>query len=242
MKTTQENEVNIKKAFDLINPYIVKQDSSGKYTKALRLALKSAAFDILQSTDLDGKTQLNVSNEIAERFMERCVGIDATYFHYSKKEVKTFDLHGTYTCEDLVNVVSEHATEYFNHRKDKLSDPAEVAKYLRSVLVNAHKEKFGVLFLDNQNNVITFKVLFEGTINYSAVYPREIAKIALEVGATGIIIAHNHPAGSNDVSFADFVITTDIKNGLFILGIDVVDHIILAKGNKYVSLRESGSL
>lgn len=104
----------------------------------------------------------------------------------------------------------------------------EVAKmYLSSCLRNQEREVFACLFLDNKNHVICYEELFFGTINKAAVYPREVAKKALQYNASAIILAHNHTSGSTHPSLADREITAQMKDILATLEIRVLDHIIV---------------
>jgi len=85
------------------------------------------------------------------------------------------------------------------------------------------------MFLNTQSQLIEIEILFTGTINQAAVYPREVAKRALLHNATSVILAHNHPSGSNKASESDKRITEALRNGLGLLDIRVLDHIIVAR-------------
>jgi DNA repair protein RadC len=83
-------------------------------------------------------------------------------------------------------------------------------------------------------------VIFSGTIDGAAIYPREIVKAALYANAAGVILAHNHPSGQPVPSSADKRITVRIKNALALLDIRVLDHIIV--GDSCYSFAQSGLL
>jgi len=100
------------------------------------------------------------------------------------------------------------------------------------------KEKFEVAFLTIQNTLITTKIMFEGTIAETPVYPREIIKDALNYDAASIILAHNHPGGSLKPSALDIDVTVKIKEAVSIFNIKLLDHIIVA-GEKYYSFSEN---
>lgn len=100
---------------------------------------------------------------------------------------------------------------------------------------------FCCLFLDNQNRILAFEKLFFGTINGTAVYPREVLKRALHNSAAGVIFAHNHPSGLATPSVADEVLTTRLKEALAVVDIRVLDHIVVA-GTDTVSFAERGLL
>ena len=110
-----------------------------------------------------------------------------------------------------------------------ITDSSHVKKYLTIKLRAAEKEMFGVMYLDSQNRIITDKVLFQGTINATVVYPREIAKEALLVNAKSVILYHNHPSGINEPSESDELITGLIVECLKLFNIDVLDHFIVGR-------------
>jgi DNA repair protein RadC len=104
-----------------------------------------------------------------------------------------------------------------------------------------HNEKFGMICLDSSNKVIGVHILSEGTINETAVYPREIAVRALLNNAVSVMIFHNHPGESTNPSKADITVTNKVKQALETLGIKLLDHLILTT-NEYTSFAEKGLL
>jgi hypothetical protein len=80
-------------------------------------------------------------------------------------------------------------------RSNYLISPAITRDFLSLVYANETREVFSVIFLDNQNGVLAYQNLFQGTIDGAAVYPREIVKAALAHNAAAVILAHNHPSG-----------------------------------------------
>src|SRR2546430_1922399 len=91
------------------------------------------------------------------------------------------------------------------------------------------REQFRVLFLDKRNQVIADELQQTGTVDHTPVYPREVVKRALELSATAIILAHNHPSGDPTPSRADIQMTQSIVEIAKPLGISVHDHIIVGK-------------
>jgi len=123
------------------------------------------------------------------------------------------------------------------YKKDLLSSPEVVYNYLKASLKGSVDEEFKTLFLDNRNHLITEKIL-TGTVNKCIVYPRKIVELALNNHAAGVIIAHNHPAGSLNPSEEDLAITKDIKEALKTVDIALLDHIIIGENN-YFSFKEN---
>jgi DNA repair protein RadC len=110
------------------------------------------------------------------------------------------------------------------------------AKIQMKLLVSdTHQEHFGVLFLNNQHELILDEVMFHGTIDQASVYPRVIIKRALDLGAAAIIIGHNHPSGNPEPSVADIAITKKIKNACGFFDIKLLDHIVVGH-NESVSM------
>lgn len=110
-----------------------------------------------------------------------------------------------------------------------MTEPDIVKLFLHTELQHEEREVFMVLFLDNQHRLIKKERLFLGTINISAVYPREIIKEALYCNAAAIILAHNHPSGIAEPSYSDQMITQKIKESAALMEIRVLDHFIVGK-------------
>ncbi|USH02588.1 DNA repair protein RadC [Grimontia kaedaensis] len=124
-------------------------------------------------------------------------------------------------------------------REDALSSPSHTARYLSSKLRDRPREAFLVLYLDNQNRPIKDEILFEGTINSANVYPREVVKRCLDIGANAVILAHNHPSGIAEPSSADRHITNRIGDALALVDIRLLDHMVIGDGD-VVSFAERG--
>lgn len=110
-----------------------------------------------------------------------------------------------------------------------LTSWSAVLDYCRATMAFAAREEFRILFLDRRNHLIADEVQGRGTVDHTPVYPREIARRALELSATAIILAHNHPSGDPAPSAADIRMTRDVISVLDPLGIVVHDHIILGR-------------
>jgi DNA repair protein RadC len=111
--------------------------------------------------------------------------------------------------------------------------------YLRARLAALPREVFHVLFLDKRNQLIADERLGVGTVDHAPVYPREVARRALELSASAILLAHNHPSGDPAPSRADVDMTKQVVEALRTLQITVHDHFIVA-GDQVASLRSLG--
>lgn len=116
-----------------------------------------------------------------------------------------------------------------------------VGQYLSGKIGFKENEHFVVLYLDNQNSLIESRIESVGTIDQASVYPRNIAKTALELNALSVILSHNHPSGICRPSKSDQIITSKIQQALALFDIRVLDHIIVAGANK-LSFLEQGIL
>jgi DNA repair protein RadC len=118
---------------------------------------------------------------------------------------------------------------------DKLID------YCSAQIAHGQVEEFHILFLDRKNVMIKHERQQKGTIDHTPVYPREVVKRALELGASALILVHNHPSGDPTPSKADIAVTQDIKKAAAPLGVVVHDHVIIGR-NRHTSLRDLGLL
>jgi DNA repair protein RadC len=115
----------------------------------------------------------------------------------------------------------------------------EVFDYLYHSLRDSKREKFMVIFLDTKNQILEEKTVIEGTVDSSAVYPREIIKQALKYDASSLIFVHNHPSGDPEPSESDKEITRELVFATSIMQINVLDHIIIGD-NRYFSFADEG--
>ncbi|MEM7524195.1 MAG: DNA repair protein RadC [Pseudomonadota bacterium] len=111
--------------------------------------------------------------------------------------------------------------------------------YLRGAMGAQPREQFRVLFLDRKNRLLDDEVVAEGTVDQTAVFPREIVRRALELGASAVILAHNHPSGDPQPSAADAAMTTKIVDACRAVDIAVHDHVVIG-ANGVASLRTLG--
>ena len=122
-----------------------------------------------------------------------------------------------------------------------LSSPRDTEKYLQLQLGDRLQEVFCCLFLDNRHRVLAFEELFQGTINGTAVYAREVVRRALNHNAAAVIFAHNHPSGVAEPSQADEVLTARLQEALALIDVRVLDHIVIGD-REVVSFSERGLL
>ncbi|MFC3095421.1 JAB domain-containing protein [Alteromonas sediminis] len=126
-------------------------------------------------------------------------------------------------------------------KESVFNNTVDVERYLRCHLRDMEHEVFGVLMLDSQHQLIKFRKLFTGTINASAVYPRDVVKCVLADNAAATILVHNHPSGVAEPSQADICMTKTIKKALDLIDVPLLDHFIVGDA-KTVSLAQRGEI
>lgn len=125
--------------------------------------------------------------------------------------------------------------------KPVISSWQALLSYIKSVMSRLEREQFRILFLDKKNVLIADEIQNEGTVDQTAVYPREVSKRALELSASAIVLIHNHPSGDPTPSRGDIEITREIIGVLHKLEIKVHDHIVLGRRG-HVSFKSQGLL
>jgi DNA repair protein RadC len=139
----------------------------------------------------------------------------------------------------LVAAAVQRVTRGAVAKRPVLGSWSALIDHCRASMAFADREEFRILFLDKRNQLIADEVQQRGTVDHTPVYPREIVKRALELSATAIILAHNHPSGDPTPSQADIRMTREIVDIALPLGIAVHDHVIIAR-NGHVSFKAKG--
>ena len=121
--------------------------------------------------------------------------------------------------------------------RPRLASPRLVAEFLLPQFGNKPVEHFGVLLLDTRHRAVRTAVLSVGTLDASIVHPREVFREAATNGASAIILFHNHPSGDPEPSVDDVALTERMVAAGLLMGINVIDHVILAE-TRYYSFRE----
>ncbi|GBQ90003.1 DNA repair protein RadC [Acetobacter nitrogenifigens DSM 23921 = NBRC 105050] len=124
---------------------------------------------------------------------------------------------------------------------DVLSNRERLYAYLSAVLARETIEQFRVLFLGSDDRLIADEAQARGTVNHTPVYPREVVRRALEVGAVCIVLVHNHPSGDPTPSQDDVAMTRQVTSAAAVLGLTVRDHIIVGNG-RWLSFSDAGLL
>ena len=129
--------------------------------------------------------------------------------------------------------------------KKAITGPEEIVDIFETIQkteneMDRMKEKCWVVGLNTRNIIVYVELVSMGTLNASLVHPREVFRFAITKAVSGIIMVHNHPSGDLNPSDDDLVLTRRLYDAGKILGIDLHDHIILAAGSGYTSLKGNG--
>ena len=99
--------------------------------------------------------------------------------------------------------------------------------FLRLLLAGKEREEFWALWLDSRHALIESELLARGTVNSTAVYPREVVKAALRHNAVAVIFGHNHPSGNPEPSLADHRLTSALRDSLALIDVRLLDHFVV---------------
>jgi DNA repair protein RadC len=142
---------------------------------------------------------------------------------------------------DTIGQSFDHILSFALRDRPMLSTMTSLLDYLRFSMAHLQSEQVRVLFLNSGNRLLRDQVMNTGTVSEAPVYSREIAARALELGASGLILVHNHPSGSCKPSKADIQTTRKVATALHTLDIELHDHLIIASDG-WSSFRQSGLL
>jgi len=114
-------------------------------------------------------------------------------------------------------------------KRPVISSWSALLAYVRTAMAHEAREQFRVLFLDKKNQLIADEVMNHGTVDHAPVYPREVARRALELAASAVILVHNHPSGDPTPSSADIEMTRQVVAAARALGLAVHDHLVVGR-------------
>ena len=121
-----------------------------------------------------------------------------------------------------------------------ITTPQDAANLLSGEMSVLDQEHLRVILLNTRNEVLSTHEIYVGNVNSSVVRPAEVFRPAVRANAPSLIVVHNHPSGNPTPSDDDIAITKDLVESGKILGIEVLDHLIIGSGQRYVSMNENG--
>jgi DNA repair protein RadC len=200
-----------------------------KGTQSLK---KDELISIILGSGIKGKDVRKLSREIVSI-------LDTSYSSITLEQL--CNIHGLGIAKASQILASiELAKRYTSQNNRKITSAEDVYSELKS-FTNKKQEYFLSITLDGASHIINTRTVFIGTLNQSLVHPREVFADAIADRSAGIIIAHNHPSGTLVPSRADISITQRLKEVSKLVGIELLDHVILAKSGFY-SFADEGLL
>lgn len=180
-----------------------------------------------------GKTALDVARQALESCGNLAQLLDQKLTQFTR-------LPGLGPCHYATLKAAMEIGRRYQYTHLKSQNVLEKPQALHELLINNLRglpyEVFTCLFLDQSLRLLGFKQISQGTINMTAVYPREVIKAALEYNSKSLILAHNHPAGSAEPSTQDIEMTEILAKALAYVEIDVLDHLIIGD-HEVISMR-----
>lgn len=165
---------------------------------------------------------------LAKRLLER-FGDFAGVLAATPERLREIDGLGEAAVTDLkiIETAAQRRARHQAASREDMGNFDAVVAYCRVAIGRAPEEIFFVLFLDRKNKLIADERHGRGTVDQVAVYPREVAKRALELGASSVIMAHNHPSGDPRPSRADIDVTKRVAAALAAIEIKLLDHVVI---------------
>ena len=191
---------------------------------------------ILLRTGMKGKDAVSLGRELLEQF-----GGLGGVLHANRKTLEEIKGLGTAKIAQLL-AATEIAKRQLKEEiigKTIINGPEDVLEYLSLSMSNLKEEVFKVIYLNNANVVLAAEDLFRGTVDQSAVYPREIIKKAFDLNASGLIFVHNHPSGSLKPSRHDLSLNERLIKACCAVDLTPLDHLIIGPTG-HISFKEKG--
>lgn len=239
--------------FDLIppNPAAVEEaDFTGGHRDRLRSRFLSQGGDALSDEELLEMLlfAVNPRKDVKPlaKLLLRTFGALAAVLNASPEKLRGLKAAGVGMTTDnavavvrLAGALGVRMLKREMQKETVLSSWDALVNYCCAAMADEPVEQFRVIFLNRRNAVIADEVQNRGTVDHTPVYPREIVRRAIELGATSLVLAHNHPSGDPSPSRADIDMTREIVNAARTLGVVVHDHLVIGKG-RHVSFKNKG--
>ena len=199
-------------------------------------------YELLELLLTLGKRRGGDMKRLAKELIDE-FGSFGAVLHADPERLRDFKGIGAVTAAALasVRVAAVRLVRAKVLNRSVVSSWTDLLDYCQASMAHKQKEHFRILFLDRRNAVIADEVQQEGTVDRTPVYPREVVQRALKLGASALILVHNHPSGDPTPSAADIEITRQVADAAERLGISVHDHLVIGQG-RHASFRSLGLL
>jgi DNA repair protein RadC len=193
---------------------------------------------IFLRTGVSGRSAVDLARALLQRF-QGLRGLFAADYR-ELRAIKGLGDAKIATLLATIELSKRYLREQLEQRR-AIRNPEDVYQLLAHSMRDLDHEVFTVFFLTSKNEILAIEELFRGTINTSAVHPREVVKRALQHGAAALICAHNHPSGNPEPSSQDRMLTRELKEACRLMEIALLDHLVIGH-NRYWSFAEHGEL
>ena len=190
---------------------------------------------ILMRTGIKGENVLSMSGRLLSRFK----GLDGLGRSTFAELCAERGLSEAKTCQLLAAL--ELGRRYISlapQDRVSINSPQDVVNMLQAEMAAYEQEHLVVLLLNTKNQVVNQAEIYVGNVNSSIVRPAEVFRPAVRDNAPSIVVAHNHPSGDPTPSPEDVSITRDLISAGKLLGIELLDHLVIGSGGRFVSLKE----
>jgi DNA repair protein RadC len=190
---------------------------------------------IFLRTGVKGKSAVELASDLLEQFGDLDALMKATESEFCQAK-------GLGQAKFVqLKAVLEMSRRHFKSglmKGDTFSQPEKVAQFLSLEIGHQHRERFAIMLLDQQHQLIALETLFEGTINQTQVHAREVVECVLAHHAAAVILSHNHPSGDPTPSQADIDITQQLSQALQLIDVRTLDHIIIGDQGRWHSFAQ----
>jgi len=226
---------------DNVTPELHKKHRSRVKERFLKEGLSSFAdHEVLELLLFYAIPQGDV-NPVAHKLIDEFKSPSAV-FNASVEELCKVDGIGEHTAV-LIKMIPE-LSKFYNalptREKKFIATTFDAGEYVCQKIGAEKKEVFAVICLDSQRKVLAFEILEEGTVSQATVHPRKVVNLIIKHNASAVILAHNHPSAGAYASEDDRIITNRLCTILEGMDVHVIDHIIAASSEKFVSMADSG--
>lgn len=166
---------------------------------------------------------LHMSQRILKEYGERSIAHETN----AERMAESLDIPVSKACQLIA--AFELGRRFYATKAGRpvfIRTAAQAYEHLRS-MGSLQKEQLRGLYVNSRYELVHEEVISVGSLTANIVHPREVFQPAIEYGAVGVIIAHNHPSGNPEPTEADMIVTTQVKSAGTILGIDLLDHIVI---------------
>lgn len=204
--------------------------------------LRELGAPALNTTELLSVALMLPDTDTASQLSQLLNEYDNLLVRIPRDRLKDIHRVGDKTADMLLAIAELARRQAMASPREKahVNSPADAAALVQYEMSALDHEQLRVILLNRRNEVMKIVMVYKGSVNSSQVRVGELFKDALREQASAIVICHNHPSGDPTPSPDDVAVTRAIVQAGKLMDVDVLDHIVIGQGNKWVSLKERG--